>query len=370
MFSSYQRVCVVGAGPAGLAAAIALRRNGCIVTVLDWAIPPIDKACGEGLMPDGVQALHELGIDIPGETGFPFCGIRFADGRSSVFAEFPSGIGKGLRRTALHELLVQHANSLGISAIWNAKHVQLTDGGIFLGDRFLAADLVVGADGQKSQIRRQAGLNRVSHENRRYGFRRHYRIAPWSAYMELHWGTRSQVYVTPIAADEICVAVISRHSKLRLEQAIYEFPELSERLRNAEPVSQELGALSISRRLHRVQHKNVVLVGDASGSVDAITGEGICLAAKQACALATALESDDIRSYQLRHRTLMRRSQTMASLMLMLERDAGLQRRALAGLAQHPEVFQSLLAVHVGASPFRDLCSCRLLNFGRAFLAA
>jgi len=114
----------------------------------------------------------------------------------------------------------------------------------------------------------------------------------------------------------------------------------------------------------------VVLVGDASGSVDAITGEGMGLGFKQALALAECVRSNDIRQYEPLHRDLMKRPQTMASLMLTLERNGQLQRRALAGLAKHPEVFESLLAVHVGASSFRHVCSWRLLDFGRAFLAA
>jgi 2-polyprenyl-6-methoxyphenol hydroxylase-like FAD-dependent oxidoreductase len=370
MFSSYRKICVVGAGPAGLATAIALQRKNCAVTVIDCAFPPVDKACGEGLMPDSIQALRELGIEIPDEIGFRFRGIRFADCLSSVFADFPRGIAKGVRRTALHQILIRHAKRFGVVAIWNAKHVRLAEHGVYLHDRYLPADLVVGADGQKSRIRSQASLNQIVREVRRYGFRRHYRLAPWSPYMELYWGSRSQIYVTPIAADEICVAVISRDSRLRLEEAIREFPELTSRLRSAAPVSQELGALSVLRRLQRVQRNNVVLVGDASGSVDAITGEGICLAVKQAHALTAALETGDIRSYELLHQRLMKRPRTMASLMLMLDRNTELQRRALAGLARHPDVFESLLAVHVGDASFRDLCSWRVLDFGRAFLAA
>lgn len=370
MFSSRCRVCVIGGGPAGLAAAIALARKNCSVTVVDCAVPPIDKPCGEGLMPDSLAGLRELGIEIPEEAGFPFRGIRFTDRRSSVCAEFPNGFAKGLRRTALHEVLGRQATHAGVSMIWNAKHVRLAKHGVSFDERFLPADLVVGADGQNSQIRRQAGLDRITHQDRRYGFRRHYRIAPWSSYMELHWGTDSQIYVTPIAADEICVTVISRDSKLRLEQALDDFPELNERLRSSEPVSHELGALSLSRRLAGVQRDNVVLVGDASGSVDAITGEGICLAVKQAHALGTAIEHGDIGIYQKLHRAIMKRPQAMASLMLRLESNVPLQRRTLASLARYPEVFERLLAVHVGVASFRELCSWRLLDFGRAFLAA
>lgn len=365
-----RKACVVGGGPAGLAAAVALTREGCAVTLVDCAAPPMDKACGEGLMPDSILALAELGIEIPENAGFALRGIRFAGPRSSVLADFPGGMGKGLRRTVLHQLLVQHAAREGVSIAWNAKHVALIQGGVAVDGRLIEAQLVVGADGQNSQIRRQAKLHRVTSEKRRYGFRQHYRIAPWSSYMELHWGTCSQIYVTPIAPDEVCVAVISRDPKMRLERALHDFPDLHRHLRQAQAVPPEMGALSVSRSLQSVQRNQVVLIGDASGSIDAITGEGMCLGFKQALALGVALRSGDIREYGPLHKALMRRPRVMSSLMLMLERNSQLQRRALAGLQRHPDVFESLLAIHIGASSFRQLCSWRLVNFGRAFLAA
>jgi menaquinone-9 beta-reductase len=345
-------VCVAGGGPAGLAAAIALRRIGCAVTVVDCAAPPIDKACGEGLLPDSIAALRELGVELPPETGFPFRGIRFSDGRSSARADFPSGVARGVRRTALHQALIDHAEQAGVSTIWKAKHVRLAEGGLSVDGRILEAALVVGADGQNSQIRRQAGLDRVSGEKRRYAFRRHYRSPPWTDYMELHWGTRAQVYVTPVASDQVCVAAISRYAQVRLDHALEEIPEVQQRVANLECVSAEAGAMSLSRTLHSVCRDNVVLVGDASGSVDAITGEGMCLGFRQALALANAVQANELMKYERAHRKLTRRPRTMAALMLLLERSPGLQRGVLAALARHPGVFRSLVAIHVGALRF------------------
>jgi menaquinone-9 beta-reductase len=344
-----QTVCVAGGGPAGLAAEIALRTIGCAVTVVDCSTPPIDKACGEGLLPDSIAALRELGVELPAETGFAFRGIRFADRRSSAIADFPSGAARGVRRTALHQALIDRAEQAGVSTIWKAKHVRLADGGLSLDGRVLEADLVVGADGQNSQIRRQAGLDRVSREKRRYAFRRHYRVRPWTDYMELHWGRRAQVYVTPVAADQVCVAAISRYPRVRLDDALQEISEVRQRVANLECVSAEAGAMSVSRRLESVCRGNVVLVGDASGSVDAITGEGMCLGFRQALALAQAVQANDRTKYERAHRKLARRPRTMAALMLLLERSPSLQRSALAALARYPEVFRSLVAVHVGA---------------------
>jgi flavin-dependent dehydrogenase len=321
-------------------------------------------------MPDGISVLRRLGIEIPVGIGFNFRGIRFANSRSSVVADFPNGFARGLRRTILHPILVQQAEKLGVWTIWNAKHVSLTARGVSVNDDLIEAQLIIGADGQNSQIRRQAGLDRIKHETRRYGFRRHYRISPWSDYMELHWGQTSQVYVTPVAPDEICVASISRNAHQRLDDALRESPELNQRLKDAVALGPEVGALSVSRTLEAVRRNNVVLIGDASGSVDAITGEGMCLAFHQAIAIADAVERGHLEAYDRVHRNLMKRPRWMASLMLTLERNSGFQRRALAGLAQHPEIFKSLLAIHVGAAQFRDLWSLPLLNFGRTFLTA
>src|SRR6476620_5472642 len=98
-------VFVIGGGPAGLAAAIAARRRGLNVTLADASHPPIDKACGEGIMPDAMAAAAQLGIEIPADAGFPFRGIRFAGPTHSVSGRFPQGEGRGIRRTVLHSLL-------------------------------------------------------------------------------------------------------------------------------------------------------------------------------------------------------------------------------------------------------------------------
>lgn len=363
-------VCIAGGGPAGLAAALALRQQGFTVTVADCAVPPIDKACGEGLMPDSLAALRRLGVELDVKEGHPFKGILFSDGRSTVTANFPNGNGMGVRRHHLHELLVKHAEAAKVNLIWGARHVRLEDGSISVDGQAIPARFIIGADGLKSGIRDSAGLEAVKRERRRYGFRRHYRVTPWSDYVELYWGPRGQIYITPVGAKEICVAFISRDSKLRLDEALEDFPFLHRKLADAEHASHEMGALSVSRSFKRIYKEGLALLGDASGSVDAVTGEGMCLAFKQAEALAHALRAENLGQYAKRHKEIGAKPHMMASLMLTMEQHSEIQRRALVSLAKRPQLFESLLKFHVGETKLTGLLSRHLLGFGVDFLTA
>src|ERR1700687_6101431 len=217
-------VFVIGGGPAGLATAIAARQRGFDVVVADGTRPPIDKPCGEGLMPDGCAALAKFGIDIPAEDSHPFRGIRFVSGGLSVEASFPYGSGTGVRRTVLHQTMVARAEAAGVSLLWQTPVTGLHSEGVLLGEHLVRSRWVAGADGGQSLVRRWAGLSHYLCDQARFSFRRHYRVSPWTDCMELHWGPKCQIYVTPVAADEVCVALISRNPQLRLDAALIAFP--------------------------------------------------------------------------------------------------------------------------------------------------
>ena len=350
-------VLVVGGGPAGLATAIAACRHGLSVLVADGALPPIDKACGEGLMPDGVEALHALGIAIPERDAQPFRGIRFVSGNNQAEAVFPRGTAYGIRRTTLHRIMVDHAAASGVCLSWQTAVTGLHPEGAQIAGELVRARWVVGADGASSRVRSWAGLEAHQRKHVRFAFRRHYRVLPWTDFMELHWGERCQLYVTSVSPEEVCVALISSSPKLRLEDALGEFPQLSERLRDAEHASSERGAVTVSRRQRRVFRDRTVLVGDASGGVDAITGEGLCLAFRQAALLGKCLATDDLARYQIEHRKLIRRPALMARLMLFMGQHPRLRQRTMRVFQSSPRSFAGMLAMHVGAGSSRDYVS-------------
>ena len=343
-------IFVIGGGPAGLAAAIAARRQGFEVTVADGAQPPIDKACGEGLMPDSLAALSRLGVSVPTEDSYLFRGIRFVSGNLNVDASFPRGTGIGVRRMTLHRIMTERAAALGVKLLWRTPVTGLDPRGVWLGRDLVRARWTVGADGGHSLVRSWLGLDRYQYDRTRFAFRRHYRIAPWSDCMELHWGPKCQIYVTPVAHDEICVALISYKPDFRLHDALPEFPELSNRLSLAETSSAERGAISSTRKLHRVYRDRVVLLGDASGAVDAITGEGLCLTFRQAPLLADCLVSGDLARYQQLHRSLAVRPTLMGKFMLTLDWTMSFRQRIMRAFASDRRLFARMLAMHVGES--------------------
>jgi menaquinone-9 beta-reductase len=342
-------VFVIGGGPAGLAAAIAARQQGLRVVVADGAQMPIDKPCGEGLMPDGLAALERLGVSIDAENSYPLRGIRFLAAGLAVDATFPHGAsGMGVRRTVLHRLVAERASSLGIDFLWQTPVTGISADGVHLGSHKVSARWIIGADGASSRVRRWAALDAFRRRDRRYAFRRHYRVAPWTDRMELHWGRLGEVYVTPVSKEQVCVALISRDPKSRLTEALRRFPELRARLEGAEISSSEKGSLTSTSKLRRVSRGNVALIGDASGTVDAITGEGLCLAFSQAMVLADCLRTGDLARYEHEHRRLALRPLLMARLMLTLDGRPRLQRRTLQAFQRRPDIFRRLLELHVG----------------------
>ncbi len=336
--------------------------------VTDGSKPPIDKACGEGLMPNTIAALDELGVAIRAADGQAFRGLRFLDGKIEAEASFPGMAGVGVRRTVLHQKMVERAQECGVSLQWNTPVSGLTREGALLGETPVNAKWVIGADGIHSRVRRWSGLESASQQEGRFAQRRHYRVKPWSDCVEVYWGTRMQAYVTPLGAEETCVVLVAMEPRASLAEAWREFPELAGRLRYAELSSVERGGFTATRKLKRVYRGNVALTGDASGSVDAITGEGLCLSFRQGMALADALETGKLASYQATHNCLALRPNFMSRVLLLLGRSVPLRRRALMVLANDPGVFARFLTVHVGESSALHFTATSL-RFGLQFLA-
>jgi flavin-dependent dehydrogenase len=363
-------VFIGGGGPAGLAAAIAARQSGFAVTVVDCAHPPIDKACGEGIMPDGLSVLEQLAVRVCPQQAAPFRGIRFVNGDSQIEARFPHGMGYGLKRTVLHQLLIDRATDLGAALHWGARITGVFEKGVLVDGKQVACRWLLCADGHNSLLRRVTGMDVSRPAQGRFGFRRHYKLVPWSDFVEVHWSDLGQMYVTPVSDNEICVAMITRRPGLRFDKALTYFPALAGRLAKLTPEGMHLGALTVTRNFSTVHLGDVALVGEASGSVDAVTGEGLSLAFRQAIAVAEAMRAGDLRRYETAHRQIIRLPRVMSRLMLTMDQHPRLRQRIFRVLAAQPHYFEQLLALHTGAIAPADFGLRGSLALGWRLLAA
>ncbi|MEO3861539.1 NAD(P)/FAD-dependent oxidoreductase [Acrocarpospora sp. B8E8] len=304
-------VLVAGGGPAGLATAIRARLAGLTTVVVEPRAGPIDKACGEGLMPTGVEALESLGVIV---DGWPLRGIRYLNARHDVTAGFPGGRkGLGVRRTALHAALAARATSLGIEVVpGRIDGVRQFPGHVEAAGRH--ARWLVAADGLHSPIRTMAGLSRPVSGTRRYGLRRHYRVEPWTDYVEVHWATGGEAYVTPVAPGLVGVAVLSSVRR-PYDDHLADFPALTARLTGT-AATRVRGAGPLRQRARARVAGRVLLVGDAAGYVDALTGEGLSLALQSADALIRCLADGRPENYERQWRRLSSRHRALTGALL------------------------------------------------------
>lgn len=347
---------VVGGGPAGLAVAIEARLAGLSAHLVDRGRPPLDKACGEGLMPDGLACLHRLGVDLAADELHPFHGIRYLDGDLVAEGRFPGAAGAGIRRTRLHAALVARAVAVGVELEWGVRVEEPRgEAGIATTAGPRQGRMLVAADGLRSPLRHAVGLAGRPSRHRRFGVRRHFALAPWSDLVEVHWAEGCEAYVTPVAADEVGVALLWSGRKASFDELIASFPRLLDRLGGAAAVSRDRGAGPLRQRVRRVRRGRLLLVGDAGGYVDAITGEGLSLAFHQARALVAAVRADDLAAYDRAHRRIGSVADRLTRLLLAVETRPWLRRRMVRALAADPDLFSRILAVHSRQSPLASL---------------
>ena len=359
---------IAGGGPAGLATAIRAKMEGFEVILLDAARPPIDKACGEGLMPDGVELLLELGVDLAGVETRPFRGIRYLDGELKADGTFPGKPGLGIRRTVLHRALVERAEALGVDLRWGVRVRGLSANAFETETGPVTARWLVGADGRVSRIRRWAGLDGRPARRRRVGLRRHYEIEPWSDLIEVHWVDGCEAYVTPVGERLVGVALLSDGGRVAFDDDLGRFPALARRLAGAPTASTDRGAGPLEQRCRRVAERNLALVGDASGYLDAITGEGLALSFHQAFALVGALSAGNLMEYARSHRRIRRYPIAITRLLLLVERRPWLRRRVMRSLAGDPALMSRFLALKMKTPAPRLLGNGGLLPLAAAAL--
>ncbi len=359
--------------------------------MIDKAEFPRDKPCGEGLLPHGIEQLAALGVDdvldVCGAQSFR--GILYRAGGVVAAGDFENGMrGRGVRRHALDDALRARATQLGaqlsqgvvtkaaVDDVGRVACVTLSDGAE------LRAGFLVGADGPRSVVRHTLGLDGGVPQRPRYALRQHFELAPGVPLpdrVEVTALKDHELYMTPVGPGVVGVAALCEKAAMdagsgppeaRLRALIDACAPLRDRLDRSTPASRALACGPLRVKANDVSTKNAVLVGDAAGYVDAITGEGMSLALKTARFAAQAIV--DVTRGQTHRQAFARYKQRRANAfrdhailtfgLVELARRPALVRRAIARLAKEPALFSRLLSVNNGTKRFFDLSPLDLLK--------
>lgn len=369
-------VLIVGGSLAGAATAIHLARAGRSVLLVERSLESTRKACGEGLSPLGVAELARLGLlSEIGPRGLELDGVSFHAGEHTATASF-SGMDAtplGIQRTYLDQSLLDEARRIGVDVQTGVTVRSLSMQGdevtsVQTDSGDLQAPVIVGADGLGSRMRRQAGLER-GRTTARYGISAHIRVESLEApQINVYFEDQHELYATPVAPGVTNVAILLHRAHMRgvagdllggyramLDRHDAVFPRY-------ELLDEPLAAGPFDVACTRPWRGNLVLVGDAAGFVDAISGEGMATALVSARHCAAAIDSylergdeSAFRRYAGQRRALVRGSTLLARLALMLGSRNTLARWSVRNLARRPETFARLVAVNAGTLPLHAL---------------
>lgn len=360
MSGSVHDLVVVGGGPAGLGLAAAAARLGLDVLLVERRRFPVDQPCGEGLLPAGLRALQQLGVAsrLAAAEATPISGLRWIDpGGQTLALALPAPGGLGVRRSALSAALRGEAGEAGVRFLeaellyhrrGRAEVELLTTTGTVRGR------LLVAADGRASPIRAREGLDGRPSRPARFGVRRHLALAGWGSEVEVHLGQGVEAYVTPAGVGRIGVAFLFEGARPGGWPALLgHFPALAARLEAAAPLSEDRGAGPLVRSSRARLKDRLVLLGDAAGSVDPLSGEGVSLALAGALELAELLPGaiaagatrDALLAWEAAWRRRQRRAVAWTALLLQLSRRPWLRHRLLRLGARHPGLVDRLAAL-------------------------
>jgi menaquinone-9 beta-reductase len=275
-------VAIIGAGPAGSTLAALLASRGVSVALFDKEAFPRDKLCGEFLSYDALPILEPLGvldtIDRAGAPRIDHC--RVVGARTYEF-DFPHAA-RGVSRLFLDNLLVRTAVARGA--------VVRTEAVAALPD----AQVVVGAWGRWGRFDQQLGRSFVHVKDRNFGFKRHYHGT--HADIALYSFAKGYLGVNAVEGGITNICGLVHASRLEghkgrwdafVGQLRAEEPRLEELYSRHEPAQEHfLSSEPVIFRARSAVEGGVFMVGDASGVIDPLTGNGMAMAIQSALLVA------------------------------------------------------------------------------------
>ncbi|HTP64371.1 MAG TPA: geranylgeranyl reductase family protein [Geobacteraceae bacterium] len=302
-------VIIAGGGPAGATTAFYLAKQDVRVLLLDKAVFPREKVCGDGIAPRAVRSLYRMGLQERLDGHFnKFHGFRFAGaGKSMVENRIPAtprfpDHGYIIRRYELDKIILDHARDNGVEVWENCKvTAPLVHNGRVVGvkairdgkETVLESSVVVGADGHSSPLGKAMGLLVDNPLYLGICVRQYFEgVEDIGDYLEIY--PESGVnpgsgWVFPLTRDGVAnvgVGVMLYHAqrhKISLHRyydtLLHHSYHVAPKMKNARPISPLRGAiLRLGLGGSKVECPGMILVGDAASMTNPVSGEGITYA--------------------------------------------------------------------------------------------
>lgn len=385
-------VAVVGAGPAGSTTALRLARAGFSVALLDAQRSPRFKPCGEFMSPEVLPMLADLGVrDELAASGAREVRGMLLHGHGRVVrgrfidvggAQAPFDHGWAVRREVFDASLVRAAVRAGVELFEGQRVTSLlrSSEGTVEGvrcsgrdPRELRARFVVGADGTRSRVASELGVRCETPWLRKVALVTRYSGVPWGERAEVHLLEHGFFAVAPLGSGDVSLNLVLDAAEYErtglprdelLEAWLQRTPALGERILRGTRIDPVRGTGAMAMSTTRQTFDGAALVGDASGYVDPITGEGIFFALKGAELLSSTLEralhrgSTDAAALQPYVAARRREIAPRAAFSLLLQR--GLRHPRLVHLAfrllaARPRLADTLVSVTGDYVPLREL---------------
>ena len=356
---------IVGAGPAGSAAALYLSRARRSVALLDRAVFPRRKACGEGILPAGVNVLHELGAyEEAAAYGRLFRGVSYTtrDGREAR-SRFPCGVGLAVPRERLDHLLLRRAaKAPGVRVLEASAMLSIEPAGglvrVRLENEVITARRLIAADGMTSPALKSLGVARRGPELKRWGLAARVTGVGASDFVEVFLLDGGELYLTPLpGSGRASIALLLEHRTLAAganrEESFWALarshPALAPRLARAALDGPIAGLGPLAAAPARCEDGAWLAAGDAAGAVDPLVGDGIGLALRSARLAAretdAALAGTGTPGGYTRARSrLVRPKERLARFALAISRRPALARLVIRALRLFPSLFSVLLS--------------------------
>jgi len=313
-------VAIVGAGPAGSAAAISLARRGYAVALIDKERFPREKLCGDFINPSNWPMLEQLGVtrqlfmqDHEIVTAFRIttdCGAAAEAALPSIDGAPVHGL--GLRRFFFDQILLKKAQEQGVTALTGCRIKTLqrqADGwrvGYGLGESLeeLTAQVLIGADGRNSWVAHHLGMARGAPRGGNHiGFQLRFKYSQvLRGRVEIHLFPGGYAGVLGLGDGTIKLGMAADRRRLGarvgggvgvdtlIQSQLLQNPHLKEILRSSEPVGTVRSTYPVYFSPRRSVGDGVLLIGDAARVNEPVSGEGIFFAMRSAAIAAAAID--------------------------------------------------------------------------------